>query len=79
MAEAGEQRTDRILGFLADQGLRGCPICGEGHFGVGPQHIILATEHHTDPSEASAVVPVLCGNCGYMMLFGTKMLPDEGR
>jgi hypothetical protein len=54
-------------------------ICGEGRFGVGPQHFILATEHRTDPSEASAVVPVLCGNCGYMMLFGTKMLPDEGR
>jgi hypothetical protein len=47
MAEAGEQRTDRILDFLAGQGLRGCPTCGEGRFGVGPQHFILATEHHT--------------------------------
>jgi hypothetical protein len=30
------------------------------------------------PVEGSAVVPVMCGNCGCTMLFGTKMLPNQG-
>lgn len=30
------------------------------------------------PVEGSAVVPVMCGNCGYTMLFGPGMLPNQG-
>jgi hypothetical protein len=40
--------------------------------------ILLRTEELIDPAEGSAVVPVMCGNCGYMMLFSPRMLPDQG-
>ncbi len=75
--EPGEaERTRRVLDFLESKGLRTCPICGEGIFGVGERHAIMTA---ANPAEASAVVPLLCGNCGYMMFFGTRMLPDEGQ
>jgi hypothetical protein len=39
---------------------------------------LLRTEGLIDPAEGSAVVPVMCGNCGYTMLFSPRMLPDQG-
>jgi hypothetical protein len=69
-----EERARRVLDFLESKGFRGCPICGEDEFGVGERHAIMTA---ANPAEASAVLPVLCGNCGYMMFFGTRMLPDE--
>jgi hypothetical protein len=77
--DAKQQRTDRILDFLVDKGLVGCLVCRHGQFGVGSECFIMHTEHFDDPSEASSVVPVMCANCGYMMLFGTRMLPNEGQ
>jgi hypothetical protein len=31
------------------------------------------------PVEGSAVVPVMCSNCGYTMMFGARMLPNQGQ
>jgi hypothetical protein len=39
---------------------------------------LLRTEGLIDPAEGSAVVPVMCGNCGYTMLFSPRMLPYQG-
>jgi hypothetical protein len=75
--EPGEaERIRQILEFLESKGLRACPICGASDFAVGERHALVSA---ANPAEASAVVPVLCGNCSHMMLFGTRMLPDEGR
>ncbi|HEX2107974.1 MAG TPA: hypothetical protein VHF70_01685 [Rubrobacteraceae bacterium] len=30
------------------------------------------------PVEGSAVVPVMCSNCGHTMMFGARMLPNQG-
>jgi hypothetical protein len=69
-----EQRTGRILDFLESKGLRECPVCHGVQFSVGPEHIILESAHYAEPSEASAVVPVLCENCGHIMFFSARTL-----
>jgi hypothetical protein len=81
-SDAQQQRSDRILQFLISKGLHGCPVCSQGRFSVGPEHLIISTP---DPDttegalvEGSAVVPVMCGNCGYTMLFSPRMMPDQG-
>ncbi len=80
-SDAQQQRSDRILQFLRSKGLHGCPVCSQGRFSVGPEHVLISTpDPDTEegaPMEGSAVVPVMCGNCGYAMLFGTRLLPDQ--
>ena len=81
-SDAQQQRSDRILQFLISKGLHGCPVCSQGRFSVGPEHVIISTPEPDTaegaPIEGSAVVPVMCGNCGYTMLFSPRMLPDQG-
>ena len=81
ISDAQQQRSDRILQFLTSKGLHGCPVCSQGRFSVGPEHVLISTpDPDTEegaPVEGSAVVPVMCGNCGYAMLFGTRLLPDQ--
>jgi hypothetical protein len=86
-SDAEQQRSDRILNFIVSKGLQGCPVCGQGQFSVGPEHVIISTP---DPApvegapvegtlvEGTAVVPVMCSNCGHMLLFGTRVLPNQG-
>jgi hypothetical protein len=80
--DAQQQRNDRILQFLISKGLHGCPVCSQGRFSVGPEHVIISTPDPDTaegaPVEGSAVVPVMCDNCGYTMLFSPRMLPDQG-
>ena len=80
-SDAQQQRSDRILQFLISKGLHGCPVCSQGRFSVGPEHVIISTPDPDTaegaPVEGSAVVPVMCGNCGYTMLFSLRMLPDQ--
>ena len=49
---------------------------------MGPEHLIISTPDPDTvegaPVEGSAVVPVMCGNCGCTLLFGTRMLPNQG-
>ncbi len=74
-----EQRTAKILRFLGAKGLQGCPVCGEGSFAVGPRYLLIKeAEANVDQDQhgSSVVVPVMCGNCGHMMLFGPRMLPE---
>jgi hypothetical protein len=83
MASAAEQqRSDRILKSLMSKGLLGCPVCSQGQFSVGPEHVIISTPDPDTaegaPVEGSAVVPVMCGNCGYTMLFSSRALPNQG-
>ena len=70
------ERTRQVLDFLESKGFRSCPICGESNFGVGERHAIMTA---ANPTEASAVLPILCGNCAHVTFFGTRMLPDEGQ
>jgi hypothetical protein len=81
-SEAQQKRSDQILEFLVSKGLHGCPICAQGRFSVGPEHVIISTPDPTaaegSPVEGSAVVPVMCANCGYPMLFSPQMMPDQG-
>ena len=81
-SDAQQQRSDRILQFLISKGLHGCLIYSQGRFSVGPEHLIISTPDPDTaegaPVEGSAVVPVMCGNCGYTMLFSPRMLPDQG-
>ena len=81
-SDAQQQRSDRILQFLTSKGLHGCPVCSQGQFSVGPVHVIISIPDPNaaegTPVEGSAVVPVMCGNCGYTMLFSPRMLPDKG-
>ena len=81
-SEAQQKRSDQILEFLVSKGLHGCPICAQGRFSVGPEHVIISTPDPDTaegaPVEGSAVVPVMCGSCGYTMLFGNRLLPDQG-
>jgi hypothetical protein len=80
-SDAQQQKSDRIPTFLTSQGLRGCPVCSQGRFSVGPEHVIISTPDPDTaegaPVEGSAVVPVMCGNCGYTMLFSPRTLPDH--
>jgi hypothetical protein len=81
-SDAQQQRSDRILKSLTSKGLRGCPVCSQGRFSVGPEHVLISTPEPTTaegaPVEGSAVVPVMCGNCGYTMLFNPGKLPEQG-
>ena len=36
-------KSDRILQFLISKGLHGCPVCSQGRFSVGPEHVIIST------------------------------------
>ena len=44
------------------------------------EHVLIATPEPTRAEgasvEGSAVVPVMCGNCGYTMLFSPGKLPE---
>jgi hypothetical protein len=81
-SDSGQQRSDRILKFLVSKGLHGCSVCSQGQFSVGPEHVIISTpdpdQAEGAPVEGSAVVPVMCSTCGHTMLFGTRVLPNEG-
>ncbi len=59
-SDAQQQRSDRILQFLISKGLHGCPICAQGRFSVGPEHVIISTPDPNAaegaPVEGSAVV-----------------------
>ena len=81
-SDAGQQRSDRILNFLVSKGLHGCSVCSQGQFSVGPEHVIISTpdpdQAEGAPVEGSAVVPVMCSSCGHTMLFGTRVLPNQG-
>jgi hypothetical protein len=72
-----ERRADRILDFLRSKGLRGCPVCNQEQFAVGPEHLLVRTDQ--DPEQewllGQVVVPVACGNCGHTMLFSPRMFP----
>jgi uncharacterized protein (DUF983 family) len=81
-SDAQQQRSDLILGLLISKGLQGCcPVCDQGRFSVGPEHVIISTADRETvegaPVEDSAVVPVMCSNCGYTMLFRSRMLPNQ--
>jgi hypothetical protein len=80
-SDAQQQRSDRILVFLISKGLHGCPVCAQGRFSVGPEHVTISTPARETvegaPVEGSAVMPVMCGICGYTMLFRSRMLPDQ--
>ena len=82
-SDAQQQRSDRILKTLISKGLQGCPVCSQGQFSVGPEHVIISTPDPDTaegaPVEGSAVVPVMCGNCGYTMLFSSRALPNQGQ
>ncbi len=81
--DAERQRSDRILKSLTSKGLHGCPVCSEGQFSVGPEHVLISTPDSDTaegaPVEGSAVVPVMCGACGYTMLFSPRALPNQGQ
>ena len=81
-SDAQQHRSDRILKLLVSKGLGGCPVCSEGQFSVGPEHLLIATPEFDGKEgavvEGTAVVPVMCGNCGHTMLFGPRMLPEQG-
>ncbi len=81
-SDAEQRRSDRILDFLVSKGLKGCTVCAQGRFSVGPEHVIISTPDPASaegaPVEGSAVVPVMCSNCGNMLLFGTRVLPNQG-
>jgi hypothetical protein len=81
-SDAEQQRSDRILNFLVSKGLHGCPVCSQGQFSVGPEHVVISTPDPATaegaPVKGSAVVPVMCSNCGHMLLFGTRELPHQG-
>jgi hypothetical protein len=81
-SDAQQYRSDRILKTLTSEGLQGCPICSQGRFSVGPEHVLISTPEPTGaegaPVEGSAVVPVMCGSCGYTLLFSPGKLPNRG-
>ena len=81
-SDAQQHRSDRILKSLTSKGLRGCPVCSQGRFSVGPEHVLISTPAPSTaegaPVEGSAVVPVMCANCGYTLLFSPQMLPNRG-
>ena len=81
-SDAQQHRSDRIPKSLTSKGLRGCPVCSQGRFSVGPEHLLISTPEPTAeegaPVEGSAVVPMMCGNCGYTMLFNPGKLPEQG-
>ena len=73
------QRGQTILQHLASKGFNGeCLVCGQTTFGVGPEHAIAAAPS-PDPVEGTALVPIACANCGYVMFFSARLLPDEGQ
>jgi hypothetical protein len=41
-SEAQQKRSDQILEFLVSKDLHGCPICAQGQFSVGPEHVIIS-------------------------------------
>ena len=71
-----EERTRRILAFIDAKWSGGCLVCGGHEFGVEEPHALPFIQ---DIMKATGVVPVICTNCGYVMLFATRLLPDEGR
>ena len=77
---AAQERPD--TGVSGIQRLGGCPVCSQGQFSVGPEHVLIPTPgpdaEEDAPVEGSAVVPVMCGNCGYTMLFSPRAILNQG-
>jgi hypothetical protein len=60
-SDAQQTRSDLILKSPTSKGLRGCPVCFQGRFSVGPEHVLIATPEPTGaegaPVEDSAWCP----------------------
>jgi len=80
-SDAEEQRSDRILDFLISKRIyTGVRFALRDNLGLG------RARDHFDPDpdsaegapvEGSAVVPVMCSNCGHTMPFGARTLPNQ--
>jgi hypothetical protein len=81
MALSGKEGASAHRGARIASDSRG-PVCSKGQFSVGPEHVIISTPDPDTaegaPVEGSAVVPVMCANCGYTMLFSPRKLPQQG-
>ena len=68
--ESGEMRD--VLEHLQSKGFNGCLICGQHLFGVGPPQEIVFAQQDT------AVMPVMCVNCGHVIFVSVLHLRPEG-
>jgi hypothetical protein len=68
--ESGEMRD--VVEHLKSKGFNGCLICGLHLFGVGPPQEIVFTQQDT------AVIPIMCVNCGHVIFVSVLHLQPEG-
>lgn len=66
------QEMRDVLEHLRSKGFNGCLICGQGAFGIGPPQKIVFAQQDT------AVVPVMCGNCGHVIFVSVLHLRRDG-
>jgi ribosomal protein S27AE len=57
-----------------------CPLCGDAQWQFAKAAYIRALLEQGEPdlAEDKGVVRVLCGNCGYLLLFNAEILGIRG-
>jgi hypothetical protein len=66
------QYSAELQQHLHEKGVTSCPACGSGQGGTCPGLNVLhevATGPGMAPFPATAVVPLVCFDCGYVMMF----------
>jgi len=61
------EQANKLQQWLNSRGVNlNCPMCGSAQWETGE---IISGTSVDDSSNAVSMVQVLCGNCGYVMLF----------
>ena len=79
MPLSGPQRQ-RLEKWMRSKAIVQCPLCGDAQWQFAKAAYIRALLEQGEPdlAEDKGVVRVLCGNCGYLLLFNAEILGIRG-
>jgi len=75
-----EPQRQHLQNWMRSKAIIQCPACGDQQwqFAQGSYVRALLEQGEADLAEDRGVVRILCGNCGYVMLFDAETLGIRG-
>ena len=69
-----QAQKQRVIDWLKRKNVTDiCPACGGKSWFIG-DHQVMVHQFPKDYLSPYTMVPVMCNNCGYVMLFTSKMM-----
>ena len=75
-----ETQQQHLQNWMHSKAISQCPTCGNARWQFARASYVRALLEQGEPdlTEDKGVVKVLCGNCGYVMLFSAERLGIRG-